>query len=239
MKFCGICQNEFPAFEIYGIPEKRGRCPACGGKSRSRAVAWYFEKNIAPRMKPGSRILEIGASKVGVRNLRAPRFIGAAEHTVVDLVRKDIHREIKPPHIFLQMNAERLEFSAASFDFVTCNHALGFIPNYENVLREIRRVLKPDGEAMLNTPLRPGPSVSTEALKAAHPEYPEDYYAENGTAWHFGEDYLDALRAAGFSVRTEYPFRDLSPEELKRGGMKHDMGVVSFQECKEVKDYYE
>ncbi|RZA07752.1 MAG: class I SAM-dependent methyltransferase [Proteobacteria bacterium] len=226
MKYCGICQNEFPAFEVYGIPEKRGRCPACGGKSRSRAVAAYFEKNVAPRMKAGSRILEIGASKVGVRNLRETRFIGAAEHTVVDLIRKEIHREIKPPHHFFQMNAERLEFSAGHFDFVTCNHALGFIPQYQNVLREIRRVLKPDGEAMLNTPLRAGPTLSAADLKALHPEYTEEYFEENGTAWHFGEDYLNAVREAGFAVRVEHPFENLNADELKRGGMKAEEPLI-------------
>lgn len=220
MPNCSVCGQSFPAFETYGIPPKVGRCPVCGGKSRSRAVAWYYETRLAPRLATGGRVLEIGASKVGVRHLRQPRFIGAAEHTVVDLVKKEIHAAIKPPHHFRRMDAEAMEFADATFDFVTCNHALGFIPDFRRALQEIRRVLKPGGEAMLNTPLRPGPTLSAAELRAREPNLSEEYFVENGTAWHFGEDYLNEIRAAGFTVRVEYPFAGLGAEELAQRGLK-------------------
>ena len=226
MKTCSVCQQSFPAFEAYGIPEKIGRCPVCGGKSRSRAVAWYFEEQLAPRLSEGSRVLEVGASKVGVRYLRASRFIGLARHTTVDLVRKEIHDAIRPPHEFRKMDATALTFGDATFDFVTCNHALGFIPDFRRALREIRRVLKPSGEAMLNTPLHHGPTLSSTEVKARHPEYAEDYFVENGTAWHFGDDYLDELKAAGFAVRALQPFAGLSADELSRRGLKADEPLI-------------
>jgi SAM-dependent methyltransferase len=220
MKNCTICQHSFPAFEAYGIPEKIGRCPVCGGKSRSRAVAWYYEQELAPTLKEGARVLEIGASKVGVRYLRAPRFLGPARHTTVDLVRKEIHEAIRPPHEFIQMDATKLGFADQTFDFVTCNHALGFIPDFRKALREIRRVLKPRGSAMLNTPLHQGPTLTAAEIRARNPHLSENYFEENGTAWHFGDDYFEELKAAGFEVRELRPFAKLSPEELARGGLK-------------------
>ncbi|EIE24442.1 S-adenosyl-L-methionine-dependent methyltransferase [Coccomyxa subellipsoidea C-169] len=42
------------------------------------------------------------------------------------------------------------QFKDATFDVVTCNCGLMFMPNYERALAEFRRVLKPDGLALMS-----------------------------------------------------------------------------------------
>ena len=49
------------------------------------------------------------------------------------------------------MDAERLEFSDASFDFVLCGFSLQFFPHLDHVLSEFRRVLRPAGRAVVTT----------------------------------------------------------------------------------------
>ncbi len=49
------------------------------------------------------------------------------------------------------MDASRLEFEDASFDFVTANHMLYHVPDIAQTLAEVARVLKPDGAMMAAT----------------------------------------------------------------------------------------
>ena len=52
---------------------------------------------------------------------------------------------------FRVMNGESLAFPDASFDLVYCHTVLHFTPHPERMIREIHRVLKDDGEAILMT----------------------------------------------------------------------------------------
>jgi ubiquinone/menaquinone biosynthesis C-methylase UbiE len=49
----------------------------------------------------------------------------------------------------VQADSERLPFADNSFDAVTCSHSFHHYPQQEQVLREIYRVLRPDGRAMI------------------------------------------------------------------------------------------
>ena len=49
------------------------------------------------------------------------------------------------------MDASRLEFEDASFDFVTANHMLYHVPDIAQTLAEVARVLKPGGGLMAAT----------------------------------------------------------------------------------------
>jgi ubiquinone/menaquinone biosynthesis C-methylase UbiE len=48
-------------------------------------------------------------------------------------------------------DAQRLPFPNAKFDVVMANHMLYHVPDVDQTLREIRRVLKPDGMLMAST----------------------------------------------------------------------------------------
>lgn len=75
---------------------------------------------------------------------------------VVDLIRADggLLGQISPaPEFFQQsVDGQKLPFEDASFDFVSCNHVLEHVFETEKFLREIRRVLKPNGLAVVSVP---------------------------------------------------------------------------------------
>lgn len=52
----------------------------------------------------------------------------------------------------LQGDATRLPFADDTFDALICSEVLEHIPDYQAVLREIRRVLKPDGRLCVTVP---------------------------------------------------------------------------------------
>ncbi|WML46952.1 class I SAM-dependent methyltransferase [Neobacillus sp. PS3-34] len=50
---------------------------------------------------------------------------------------------------FLEMDAQKMEFSDASFDFIAANLILSVVPNPEKSLKEIVRVLKGNGKFLI------------------------------------------------------------------------------------------
>ncbi len=65
----------------------------------------------------------------------------------------------------------RLPFRDASFDKVICAEVLEHIPDYQGVLREIRRVLKPGGHLAVSVP-RFGPEWICWRLSSAYHQVP-------------------------------------------------------------------
>lgn len=53
------------------------------------------------------------------------------------------------PPVFLNGDSEHLPFADESFDVLTCSHSFHHYPHQANVIREMRRVLRPGGRLML------------------------------------------------------------------------------------------
>ena len=96
-----------------------------------------------------------------------------------------------------QVSAQRLEFPDQHFDFVVCNAVLHDAMNLLQLLREVRRVLKPGGQLVaVREPVKPlvpwhagrRTRARREALRMSAPLYSR-------------ADYLDRFDRAGFSVK--------------------------------------
>ncbi|MGB9911327.1 MAG: class I SAM-dependent methyltransferase [Microgenomates group bacterium] len=95
------------------------------------------------------KILEIG-SGLGLLGQEIKKRIGTKTFYVgIDLafnpLEKSKDREILP----VQGNAIKLPFTDEAFDVVISTDVLEHIPNAEEVIKEIRRVLKPGGKAFI------------------------------------------------------------------------------------------
>jgi 2-polyprenyl-3-methyl-5-hydroxy-6-metoxy-1,4-benzoquinol methylase len=100
----------------------------------------------------GKKLLEIGCG-VGLDLARFAQ--GGADVTGVDLAEVAINLA-KKNFAFRKltgdlqvMNGERLEFGSETFDIVYAHGVLQYTADIRTMLREIRRVLKPEGEAIL------------------------------------------------------------------------------------------
>jgi SAM-dependent methyltransferase len=125
-----------------------------------RRFAWYA-RNFNPVMewcireagvRSGSRVLDMACGS-GLPAIVAARQAGEEGRVVgIDIapamleVAKRRAGEAGVTNMeFVEMDADRLRFPDSSFDAVTCAYALMFCPDALQVLREIRRVLRPGG----------------------------------------------------------------------------------------------
>jgi len=105
-------------------------------------------KFLNPREE--DRILEIGCARGAV--VRAMQDI-APETYGIDVNKEAIQRGLT--RNLTVMSADKLQFENERFDKVYSFHTIEHIPQLQNVLHEIERILKPGGKALLVYPAEP------------------------------------------------------------------------------------
>jgi SAM-dependent methyltransferase len=143
-KFRGGIKNR-PEFikklDIVGSDLDNFRCFYCSANDRERHLFMFFDNiNLWDKIK-GSRILHFAPEKnlsVKIIQLVPSEYIQGDLHPKDGTIKK--------------IDATQIEFANEIFDFIICNHVLEHIPDYLQAIKEIYRVLKPRGVAILQTP---------------------------------------------------------------------------------------
>ena len=171
--------------------------------SRRRGFASYFEpyRRTLAQMATG-RVLELGAG--GGQNFpyydpgRVSEVVATEPDSVMMRYAHEHLDESQVPIHLTQAAAEHLPFDAATFDTVLATLVLCSVVDLPQTLREIERVLKPDGRLLL-----------LEHVRSAH-----RWVARMQTAFtpiqrrmagncHLNRDLCSSLLAAGFTIETE------------------------------------
>ncbi len=103
--------------------------------------------------------------------------------------------------VMTAMDVTHLGFQSQIFDVVICNHVLEHVPDDVAAMREIRRVMKPDGWAILQVPIS---STNPATYEDERVQSEADRQREFGQADHvrvYGRDYVRRLESAGFQVQ--------------------------------------
>lgn len=224
--FCWICCKEVPEFLPYGLPPRRGLCPHCGAKPRGRVLGWLLKQVLCPRLPAGARLMEAGASKFSVEHLLTHDILDRHRCAVIDLRRLDHHRRLEAPHDFVQMDLVQMGFRSDSFDLILCNNTLPYVSDDHRALEEIRRCLKSNGLAIINTHREPGPTMSVIEHRRLHPELDDSYYAVNGDQRVYGDDFFDRVGGAGLGCTSASVFGSQSEVFLASNGLKRYNEIV-------------
>ena len=93
-----------------------------------------------------------------------------------------------------------LSFADNSVDLLICHHVLEHVINDQKALEEIRRVLTPDGYAVLSVPMELSfkKTFSLKAIKT--PTLRKKYYGQTDHLRLYGTDFLKQLQSTGFRV---------------------------------------
>lgn len=170
---CPICRYKGPFAELNGFAGHREHveCPRCGALERHRLQYLVLSETLG-RMKCSAMNMLHFAPETFFRTMFSSQF---GQYETADLYMKGVK---------YKADLQNLPFKDATYNFVFASHVLEHIPDDMKAIREISRVLKPNGVAIL-----PVPIVCEKTI-----EYPEANPNEAGHVRAPGLDYYERYK---------------------------------------------
>ncbi|MBV8752044.1 MAG: class I SAM-dependent methyltransferase [Hyphomicrobiales bacterium] len=166
-------------------------CPSCDASDRERLYALYFDRVFAARDPTRRcRLLEFAPSFGLARKLKRMPFI---DYRSADLERNNVDDRLDI--------TDMRGYADGSFDIVLCSHVLEHVPDDRRAMRELRRILRPDGFAIVMVPLVHGVDETNEDPAIDTPALRWKYFGSDDHVRQYGRrDFADRLIASGFAV---------------------------------------
>jgi SAM-dependent methyltransferase len=205
---CPCCGWKGPAFLPHGL-EKRpnSRCPKCDSLERFRLYHLYLTANL-----PKDRELK-------VLHFAPERIIKLLFQSYTNITY--ISADINPQKAMVREDITQLSFASESFDLVFCSHVLEHIENDIKAMKEIRRVLKPDGTAILLVPIMDsykGKPISKtyEDFTITKPKERELAFGQQDHVRIYARDFKERLENVGFKVFIDKFVNNLPQQKVER-----------------------
>lgn len=166
---CPVCgySGPFRDFSPATGPRKHAQCPSCNALERHRLQFIVINDILKYRNAASMKMLHF-APEPFFRQYFAHRF---GQYETADLLMAGVDHKV---------DIQRLPFSDETYDLVFASHVLEHIQDDNKALAEIRRILKPNGIAILPVPLIAETTV----------EYPAPNPHEFGHVRAPGKDYF-------------------------------------------------
>lgn len=138
--------------------------------------------------------------------------------------------DIESPLAKVKMDIHQIPFPENSFDVIFCNHVLEHVQDDRLAVREIKRVLKPGGWAILQVPFFPPiPDQTFEDWTIQTPKDRERVFGQDDHVRLFGYDYPLRLAESGMTVIEEKMVMELPRSEVIRYALAADEVIYRVQ----------
>ncbi len=186
---------------------KNARCPKCDSLERHRMYYLYLKNNI-PTSK-NLKVLHFAPERILTRLFKS--------YPNVDYLSADI----VPGKAMCKEDIKGTTFPDSSFDIIFCSHVLEHIEDDQKAMRELLRILKPDGFAILLVPIKEnfnGKIIDEtfEDFSITSPSEREKVFGQSDHVRIYGRDYKVRLERAGFHVTIDKFIDKLPQETVKR-----------------------
>lgn len=179
--------------QVIGAGLRNGGCYKCGSSDRERLVYIYIKNVENVFDKKNLRILHLAPEK-NLSNILS--HIGFEKYICGDLFTEGY----KYPDYVQNMNVLNIPYEDSFFDLVICNHLLEHVPNDIDAMKELYRVLKPNGKAILQVPISKNSDKTFEDFSVTKPTDREEVFGQFDHVRIYGQDYVERLNSAGFKV---------------------------------------
>lgn len=202
---CTVCEQKFKKFLPYGRlnPRENALCPNCLALERHRLMYLYL-KEKTNFFKDDLKVLHV-----------------APEYCFIDRFEKlknldYLTADIESPLAKVKMDIEKIQFPDNSFDVIFCNHVLEHVEHFDVATKELYRVLKPGGWAIMQSPQNMAMETTLEDPTITDPRERERVFLQSDHLRLFGKDYGVQLAKAGFKVTEDDFVMQLPAEKAKK-----------------------
>lgn len=206
----GVKAGVFKKYTIAGGGYKTNtRCPNCGSVDRARLLALFFKLRTDAFYKK-TDILHISPNK-SIADLLCK--YSNINH-VVGALEPDEFKKYNP----IRMDVQKIDLCDNQFDIVICCHIIEHVADDDSAIREIYRILKPKGFAVLQVPLALNLRKTLEEKSLKTSKERKTAYGQTDHLRLYGIDYFDKLNSAGFRIVRDNPFDNkwLCEQELEK-----------------------
>lgn len=119
----------------------------------------------------------------------------------------------------IRLDITDINFEDNFFDVVICSHVLEHIVDDRKAMRELFKVLKPSGEAILQVPISKYNKETFEDISITTLEERERIFGQKDHVRIYGKDYKKRLENVGFKVSLYDIKKDLSIQDIKKYGL--------------------
>ena len=188
--YCPIC-GQISSFESFGGREKV-RCPICGSLERHRLIYLLFERKFANLLEEDIKVLHFAPEHFFYRFFDEKDNI---DYYPVDFCPENfVNLDIK-----YKIDIRNIDFDKDTFDLIYASHVLEHIPEDIKAMRELYRVLKPNGICIVMVPLINNPKTF-ENRKYNTPKLRLKHYGLEDHFRIYGWDIKEKLSSVGFEV---------------------------------------
>ena len=154
---CTICN--FKASNWVNLPNQNLLCSNCGSLSRDRRL-WQLLKEHY--IKPNIHVLDFSPSRTLFRKWKKEKNLNHIASDLSGNFMADVTYDIT-----------KIPEKENTFDLILCYHILEHVIDDVNAMKELHRVLKPNGTVLIQTPFKEGEiyedySITSEAERLLH-----------------------------------------------------------------------
>lgn len=211
--FCPSCSRHFRTFLAAGTNHRSNvMCPGCSSRERQRLLALYLE-NRTNFFQQQLRVLHF-----------APEYIFQKRFSVLPNL-DYISADLQSKYAQIKMDITNIPCKDSFFDVILCSHVLEHVHKDKQAMRELFRVLKPGGWAILQVPIDSSLRVTFEDPEIVTPEDRKQYFGQSDHVRLYGRDYKDRLEEAGFSVKVDGYVRKLDTAMIEKCRLNKDEDI--------------
>ncbi len=214
-RFCPICSKSSRKFLPKGREQRKdATCPHCSGVERHRFVYLYMQQKTNLFDGRPKKVLHVAPLRC-LQSTLTERL--GDNYLTADLLRS---------RAMVEMDVTNIQYPDESFDAILCIHVFHQIEDDQKAMREVFRVLKNDGWAILLVPISVDKTIENPSIVD-----PSERLAAFGEVDHvrrYGPDYIARLRKAGFNVEVTKVSDLVLDDEALRMGLTAASGDIYY-----------
>ena len=233
--YCCVCNNTVGGFipfrggyknqsafiksiEFVGSNLDLYKCPRCHANDRERHLFLYFKANNFEKIFYKKNILHFAPEK------HLSELIKTYNPNIY------IQCDLQPKSENIQkINIENIPYNNETFDLVIANHVLEHVQDNILAIKEIYRILKPNGYAVLQTPFSKKLPSTFSDIKI-NTEYLKNYfYGQEDHLRVYGQDFIDIITKNRFVNNTQSHNQKLSNIDSKIYGVNDQEIFLLFR----------
>jgi predicted SAM-dependent methyltransferase len=207
---CGGSFKEFISIERKFIAARPNnslmlneQCPRCDSWKRQR-VLWLYLKNYTNFFREPLKVLHFAPEYCLQKKFK--------KQPNLDYISADLFSSLA----MTKIDITDIPYPDNTFDVILCSHVLEHIPDDRKAMKELLRVLKPTGWAILQVPIDRKRDKTFEDPAVTSPQERERLFGQHDHVRFYGRDYQDRLRDAGFVVEVNNYIKDLEDETVEK-----------------------